>query len=119
MPIYSFECDECKILKEIFMWVQEYKIPDCESCTKPMKRVYIYSVMGDIEPYKDQTLGYVGSRREKNEKMKKQGLSIFEPSELKRRNKKKYGQYVHAVESAKEKIYRAGKQDKYNFSNIY
>ena len=101
------------------MWVKEYHIPDCESCHQPMKRIYIYSVRGDIAPYKDQTLGYVGSRRDKNEKMKRQGLAVFEPSELKRRNKKKYSQYVHAVESAKEKIHQAGKQDKYNFSNMY
>lgn len=83
MPMYSWECNPCRLLQEHYFSVNDKKEVKCESCGEMMKRVYIYNVVGDITPYKDGTLGYVTSRQDKSNKLKEKGLTYYEDSAFK------------------------------------
>ena len=47
-----------------------------------MARQYSFSVKQDIQPHLDNTLGYVKSRRHKDDLMKKKNVRIMDNSEL-------------------------------------
>jgi putative FmdB family regulatory protein len=40
MAIYEFYCKDCDITKTLYVPLSEYYIPDCNRCSKPMKRIY-------------------------------------------------------------------------------
>lgn len=72
MPIYSFKCDKCNDLKDVFKSIKEFDndIPIC--CNKNMQRViFAPMVMNDMEPYMSMATGeWITSRSRHKEHLK-------------------------------------------------
>ncbi len=79
MPIYGFHC-LCGAELDQYFKMDDNKQVQC-ACGRQMVRDYSFNVKADIEPYKDNTLGYVKSRRHKDQLMKDKGVRIVDKSE--------------------------------------
>ena len=65
MPLYDYECDKCKTVREFYMDVNSVTIPVCETCGNYMIRLISktnFKLLGDGW-YKD---GYSSKKEKEN-----------------------------------------------------
>lgn len=78
MPLYSFKCDDCGSIHDVFLSIMNrHDSPEC--CGKRTRRIIgNHSIIGDIKPYWDENISdkpvYVKSRNHKKKLLKEHGL---------------------------------------------
>lgn len=118
MPLYSFHCERCDKYEDVFFKFDEEKVARCPSCLESMRREYRFTMQPDIQPYFDNTLGYIRNRKDKEAKLKQRGLIVDEPGTHKGRpgsvKRERYEEEQTVEEEVKDKykhMIKTGKLD--------